>query len=157
MNPDTAQAGETIIPNVLLDRVGFLFAKLHHRWANDSEARLRDAGLGLCGLHFGALSVVASSGPLSQQSLGEQLRKDRTTIVGVVDDLESAGLVERRRNPDDRRAYALQVTDAGHRWLARAEPVLIGAEDELMSDLGAEERRQLVVLLQRMLADRPPG
>jgi DNA-binding MarR family transcriptional regulator len=35
---------------------------------------------------------------------------DRTTVVGVVDDLEDAGFVERRRNPEDRRGYALEAT-----------------------------------------------
>ena len=54
--------------------------------------------------------MIATEGPLSQQRLGERTALDRTTVVAIVDGLEEAGYVERRRDPDDRRAYALEVT-----------------------------------------------
>ena len=41
------------------------------------------------------------------------MRVDRTTMVAIVDELEAAGFVDRQRNPEDRRAYALEATDAG--------------------------------------------
>jgi DNA-binding MarR family transcriptional regulator len=85
------------------------------------------------------------------------VRKDRTTIVALIDDLESAGLVERRRNPSDRRAYALQLTDEGHDWLAAAGPALAGAEDRLLRDLDADERANLVETLQRVLFSAGPS
>ena len=107
---------------MLAERVGYLLAKLHHRFAGESIAALAEAGVGLSGMHFGALSIVDGLGPMSQQALGEYIGKDRTTIVAIVDELEHAGLVERRRNPADRRAYALEVTTKGHDWLARAKP-----------------------------------
>ncbi len=67
---------------------------------------------------------------MSQQTLGELIGKDRTTVVAIVDGFEGEGLVERRRNPADRRAYALEVTRRGTDWLERARPVLYRAEDE---------------------------
>lgn len=73
--------------------------------------------------------MILSEGPLSQQALGQRMGVDRSTIVTLVDDLEAAGLVERRRNPADRRAYALQATAAGRRWQARAEKAIIEIED----------------------------
>jgi DNA-binding MarR family transcriptional regulator len=88
---------------------------------------------------------------MSQQALGEYIGKDRTTIVAIVDELEEEGLVERRRNPDDRRAYALQVTPRGHDWLTRAKPALVAAEDGLLDALDGEERATLMSLLQRVL------
>ena len=106
---------------MLAERIGYLLAKLHQRWAAESVAVLREAGVGLSGMHFGALSIIDSAGPMSQQTLGELIGKDRTSIVAVVDDLEGEGLVERRRNPADRRAYALEVTRRGD-GLARACP-----------------------------------
>ncbi len=141
---------------MLAERVGFLFAKLHQRWAVESIAVLRDAGVGLSGLHFGALSVIDGLGPMSQQALGEYIGKDRTTIVAIVDELEEDGLVERRRNPDDRRAYALQVTPKGHDWLTRAKPALVTAEDDLLEALDPEERATLMSLLQRVLFGPAP-
>jgi DNA-binding MarR family transcriptional regulator len=154
MSPASTSPPETYDPRVrevLCERMGFLFAKLHHRWGNASVTALREAGLGLAGLHMGALAVVESAGPMSQQALGEHLRKDRTSVVAIVDELEGEGLVERRRNPDDRRAYALEITEKGRDWLSRARPVLDESDEELLSDLSPEERQALLELLQRVL------
>ena len=142
--------------SVLSERVGYLLSKLHQRWLKESMAVLRDAGLGLTGLHFGALSVVESAGPMSQQALGEYLMKDRTSMVAIVDELEQNGLVKRGRNPADRRAYALEVTAKGGRWVARARPLLNAAEDRLLCALDPIERAVLVGLLQRVLFSPPP-
>jgi DNA-binding MarR family transcriptional regulator len=159
MSSDPLQAEKATDPTLqpmLAERVGYLLAKLHHRWAGESIAALADAGVGLTGMHFGALSIVDGLGPMSQQELGEYIGKDRTTIVAIVDELEQAGLVERRRNPADRRAYALEVTTRGHDWLARAKPVLLAAEDGLLEPLGDAEREVLMDLMRRVLLSPPP-
>ena len=143
---------------MLAERIGYLLAKLHQRWAAESVDVLRREGVGLSGMHFGALSIVDSAGPMSQQALGELIGKDRTTVVAIVDELEGEGLVERRRNPADRRAYALEVTRRGTDWLERARPALFRAEDELLEGLDPAERDQLIGLLQRvLLGSRVPG
>ncbi len=147
---------EDDVQAMLAERIGYLLAKLHQRWGAESVAVMRDAGIGLGGMHFGALSMIRAAGPMSQQTLGEMIGKDRTSIVAVVDELEGEGLVERRRNPSDRRAYALEVTRRGEDWLERARPVLIGAEDDLLAPLDEDERRTLVGLLQRVLRGDPP-
>ncbi len=144
------------VQTLLAERVGYLFSKLHHRWANESMTVLREAGLGLSGLHLAALTVVDSAAPMSQQALGEYLKKDRTSMVAIVDELEQEGLVERGRNAADRRAYALEVTAKGRRWLARARPLLGAAEERLLSALDPSEREVLVGLLQRVLLSAPP-
>ena len=154
MSSATPSPPETLDPRVrevLCARMGFLFAKLHHRWGNASIEALREGGLGLAGLHMAALATIERVGPMSQQTLGDYLRKDRTSVVAIVDELEGEGLVERRRNPADRRAYALEVTDKGREWLRRAQPILSECDDRLLSDLDPEERRVLGELLQRVL------
>jgi len=141
---------------MLAERIGFLLAKLHQRWGAESVAVLREEGVGLSGMHFGALTLLRAAGPMSQQALGEMIGKDRSSMVAVVDDLEAEGLVERRRNPDDRRAYALEVTRRGDDWLARARPALQHAEDRLLATLDSDERKALTGLLRRVLFDAPP-
>jgi len=156
-DPPTSAPPKTV--DVLTRRIGYLFAQLHLRWGAEATSALSEAGLGLGGMHFGALSVIDAAGPISQQELGEYVKKDRTTIVALVDDLEHEGLVERRRNPADRRAYALELTDEGRDWLAAAGPALTEAEDRLLLDLDDDERAQLVDTLQRVLfsvGDAPP-
>ena len=153
----TASPVAAEVRGLLAERIGYLLAKLHQRWAAESAAALREEGLGLTGIHFGALTIVEAAGPMSQQELGEMIGKDRTSVVAIVDDLEGEGLVERRRNPADRRAYALEATRRGEDWLERARPALAGAEDRLLEALGEEERAMLVDGLRRVLFDRPAG
>jgi DNA-binding MarR family transcriptional regulator len=142
---------------MLAERIGFLLAKLHQRWGAESVAVLREEGVGLTGMHFGALTLLRAAGPMSQQALGEMIGKDRSSRVTVVDDLAAEGLVERRRNPDDRRAYALEVTRRGDDWLARARPALQRAEDRLLAALDADDRKLLTGLLQRVLFESTPS
>ena len=79
------------------------------------------------------------------------MRVDRTTIVAIVDGLERAGYVERQRNPSDRRAYALEATEPGRRWLERTRGDLLATQDRLLSALSPAERDQLLALLRRLL------
>lgn len=153
-DPSAGPGGE-IAAEVVGDRLGFLFAKMHHRCARLSMAVLEEAGLGLTGLHVGALKLIESGGPMSQHAVGSALGKDRTTMVSVVDDLERAGLVERRRNPRDRRAYALEITPEGEEWLERATALIRDAEADLLGDLDAEERERLRELLKRVVFAAP--
>jgi DNA-binding MarR family transcriptional regulator len=81
------------------------------------------------------------------------MRVDRTTMVAIVDELESSGYVVRRRNPADRRAYALEATDGGRAWLADAMRALSGAEHRLLAPLEGDEREQLAGLLRKLLTD----
>ena len=91
-----------------------------------AEPALAPLGLGPKG--FGALAILVREGPLSQQRLGAKQGVDRTTTVAVVDELERAGFVERRRDPSDRRAYSLQPTAKGRRVLERAAAPLSAAD-----------------------------
>jgi DNA-binding MarR family transcriptional regulator len=136
------------LPPAIAERLGFL---LGHTKSIYHEAVDPALPPGLTGKHFGCLAVIASEGPLSQQRLGERTSLDRTTVVAMVDGLEEAGYVERRRDPDDRRAYALEATDAGREWLDETREIIVGAEKELLAPLTAAERRTLVELLQRVL------
>jgi|SRR5450755_2925367 DNA-binding MarR family transcriptional regulator len=127
---------------------GFLLARAHQRAYALFQNAL--APLALTPKSFGALSVIAEHGALSQAALGETLRVDRTTIVAVVDELERAGYVQRGRNSADRRAHSLGVTPAGQRALLEAERVARRTQDELLADLAPHEREELRVLLARV-------
>src|SRR5215207_8993603 len=87
MNSDTPTSSPPKTVDLLGERLGYLFAQLHLRWGAEAHEALSSAGLGLGGMHFGALTVIDSVGPISQQELGEYVKKDRTTIVALIDDL----------------------------------------------------------------------
>ena len=69
--------------------------------------------LGIGRRHFSVLAVLGEGKPLSQVEMGERLGIDRNTMVILLDDLEEKSLVVRRRDPSDRRAYLVSLTEAG--------------------------------------------
>ena len=133
------------LPVSLSDRLGYLLGRAH--LANRLATEKALAPLRLSGKELGALSILVEEGPVSQQRLGERQGVDRTTMVAVVDELESSGFVERRRDPRDRRAYSLQATPNGRRVLQRAAEATEQAEDEFLARLSAADRRRLKELL----------
>jgi DNA-binding MarR family transcriptional regulator len=140
---------EPPLPPALAQYTGFLVGKLRQRSLEIFIGRT--AALGIHPRDFGVLSVLAAAGPRAQQDLADMLLVNRTMMVGLVDELEAAGLVERRRNPTDRRAYALELTDAGREALALAVPEIDAGEDELLAALNARERGRLLALLGKVV------
>jgi DNA-binding MarR family transcriptional regulator len=108
------------------------------------------APLGLEPREFALLRSVAASEGVTQQSIAEQMHVAPSRMVAFVDTLEERGLLERRQNPDDRRARALFLTPAGRELLQRAFAVAIEHETRLTSDLTAQERQELLELLGRV-------
>jgi len=105
------------------------------------------APFGLRPRHLIALTVLRTRGSSTQQSLAQILEMDGTNVVGLLNDLEASGLVERRRSPEDRRRHVVVLTERGTDELARAEAALAGVEDEVFAALDREQREQLYGLL----------
>ena len=110
----------------------------------------RMAEVGLTPREWGAMNVLDREGAITQQSLGKCIGMDPSSMVATLDELERKGLVERRRNPQDRRAHALHLTAKGRRTLARGRQLAARAQDELLAPLSADERSQLHDLLLRL-------
>jgi DNA-binding MarR family transcriptional regulator len=100
-----------------------------------------------------ALSLLQLVGEESQSDLGEALRVDRTNLVGLLNDLETADLIERRPSPQDRRRHTVSLTPAGTRRLAEVQNALAAAEQRVLSALDAEQRATLHALLQQVAAN----
>jgi DNA-binding MarR family transcriptional regulator len=133
----------------ITDQLGYLLGRSHLEHRAIAERAL--ASLGLSGKGFGALILLVQEGPLSQQRLGRRQGVDRTTMVAVVDELESSGYVERRRDPSDRRAYSLHATAKGREVLQRAAEATQRAEHEFLAPLPAADRRRLKQMLRTLL------
>jgi DNA-binding MarR family transcriptional regulator len=101
---------------------------------------------------FSMLVALLATGPISQQQLADKMRVNRTLMVGIVDQLERRGWVERRRVPDDRRSYRLHVTPAGEAAVAEMEPRVREASAAMAARLTAAERRRLNELLRDLIA-----
>lgn len=101
---------------------------------------------------YAVLTAIAAAGPLSQQRLAERLHVNRTLMVAVADALERRGLVERRRDPADRRSYALHVTPAGQEELERLHDEIERADRDMTQRLTDAERARLNELLAALMA-----
>jgi DNA-binding MarR family transcriptional regulator len=136
-------------PAPLADRTGYLLAAAHRRARERFDAALDP--LGIQARHFGALATIAASAPCTQQRVAEQLGVSGPVVVQIVDELERQGLVERRRNPDDRRSYALEPTAQGRAALRSSMAALDEVSAGLAEPLGAEGDEELRTLLRRLL------
>jgi DNA-binding MarR family transcriptional regulator len=101
---------------------------------------------------YAALTYLRDQGAIPQQQLGELCHLDPNNLVLVLNDLESAGDVERRRDPADRRRHIVELTPAGHEALERAEHGMASVEDDVLGALSPDERSTLRELLARALA-----
>lgn len=110
-----------------------------------SESAL--APLGLRPRHLVALTVLRDHGSPTQQALAVTLRTDRTNLVGLLNELETDGLILRRRSAEDRRRHIVELTNEGAQRLANAESALAAAEDEVLGALDAGQRETLYDLL----------
>jgi len=123
--------------------------------AGDKARDLFDYSLTSLGLgtkHFAILLRLANQGLLSQVELGQQMGIDRAPMVKYIDHLEQRGLVKRTPNLQDRRAYALVLTDQGREVLSKALTLAHQVEAEVLAPLSAEELEQLNYLMNRLLA-----
>ncbi|MBB4660778.1 MarR family winged helix-turn-helix transcriptional regulator [Conexibacter arvalis] len=107
---------------------------------------------GLRQRHLVALTVLREHAPATQQALASALAIDRTNLVGLLNELEGDGYVERRRSAEDRRRHIVELTPAGERALTGAEQAIEQAEAEIFHGLSEQERATLRALLQRATA-----
>ena len=110
------------------------------------------AKVGLRTRHIIALTLLRDFGEQGQAGLAESLGIDPTNVVALLNELESAGLVERRRSPQDRRRHTVVLTDAGTGRLAEAEDALAALERHMFGGLDDDELAALHDLLQRAAA-----
>jgi DNA-binding MarR family transcriptional regulator len=128
--------------------VAFLLAQLGAHAAGLFAERI--AGLDLTPAQAGLLRMLATAPGRSQRELAGDLGMPPSRFVPFADELEERGLIERRRNPDDRRVYALHLTAKGEALLAELAQAGLAHERLLCEALTDEEHDQLLVLLRRM-------
>jgi DNA-binding MarR family transcriptional regulator len=132
--------------------------QLFFRLWRASHTRTSEA-LGTVGLTpalFALLNVLGAREGAIQSQLSSDMGIDPSAMVKMIDELETAGLAERRRRPGDRRAWEIAITTKGRRTLERARALAMLVEDEVLGGLSAADRRRLLTLLRKALASAPP-
>jgi DNA-binding MarR family transcriptional regulator len=106
--------------------------------------------------HLVALAILAESGATTQQDLGAALRLDPSNLVGLLNELDTRGLVSRRRSPTDRRRHIVELTEHGHVILDEVRTAVDALEAELLGGLDRDQRATLAELLRQAVGDAIP-
>ena len=132
--------------------------QLFFRLWRASHTRITEGleSIGLTPASFGLLNLLGARSGATQRELGSEMGIDPSTMVSLIDELETAGLAKRRPHPTDRRAREVVITPKGRRLLERGRQMALQVEDEVLGGLSAGERRELLKLLRRALDAAPP-
>ena len=106
--------------------------------------------MGVAPRYLGLLMLIEANPGAPQSRLAEVIHLDRSSLVPILDKLESEGLVERRAGGSDRRLKSVWLTRAGEKLLARLKPMATEHEARLVAGFTAREKKQLVDLLARV-------
>jgi DNA-binding MarR family transcriptional regulator len=129
---------------------GYLITQVFYLLRNRGDAMVSHLGLRI--RNFAALSAIDTLGPGPQQQLARYLAVTEPAAAQIMEELVQGGLVARGQDPQDRRRYALKLTDLGYERLA----TLRGAMDHLQADVvkalgGTENETQIHTLLLKLL------
>ncbi|WP_439573245.1 MarR family winged helix-turn-helix transcriptional regulator [Phreatobacter sp.] len=146
-----ARADDLIRLGPLADFIGF-----HLRLAQEASFRAFAQRSGCPGIkpsRFAIMTLIAENPGLSQTTLGRAAGRDKSTLTTALDDLTRRGLVQRDREPTDRRSYRLHLTAKGEEVLAELMERAREHDRLLDSIVGPHKKPELIRLLARIAAD----
>ena len=146
MATDIAQA-----PAPLASDLCWLLSRASHGLTTEFTAALEDLGISP---RAHAVLTTAMCGEHTQSDIARLVGLDKTTMVVTMDELEAAGLAERRPSSVDRRARVIAVTDAGKRKVKQADKVLARVRADVLSVLEPGEREVFLAALGRLACER---
>ena len=141
-------------PQELVSSTAFLLKRLG--WAVKDRSMEAFEAAGASPYQYAVLAVLEEGARETQATVADALGYDRSYLVGLLDELEKGGLIERKRDPADRRRHLVNLTPAGSKTLKQLREISRGVEDEFLEPLKAEERKTLHRLLLKLAAHHDP-
>jgi DNA-binding MarR family transcriptional regulator len=141
-------------PRELVASTAFLLKRLG--WAIKDRTFEAFEEAGESPYHYSILAVLEESARETQATIADALGYDRSWLVGLLDELEADGSIERRRDPADRRRHLVSLKPAGKKKLARLRAISQHVEDEFFAGLEPAKRDSLHALLRELAAHHDP-
>ena len=135
----------------LTDNLCWLLARASHSLTTQLTDALVEVGLSP---RAHCVLSTAIAGEYTQTALAQAVGLDKTTMVVTLDELEAAGLAERRPAEGDRRARIVAVTKAGERRVAKGREIVARTQADVLASLPAREREQFVGALAHLVGER---
>ena len=106
---------------------------------------------GITPVQYAALQAARNQPGMDQRTLARNIGLDSSTVAGVIDRLESRGLLQRNSSPDDRRVRLLTITGEGEALLARIVPAMRRAQERILAPLPAGQRAEFMRMLRLLV------
>jgi DNA-binding MarR family transcriptional regulator len=153
-SPKRAPLAVARLPRQLVESTTFLLKRLGYTAKEQSMTAYEQVGLHP--YHHAVLIALGESSHETQGSIADALGYDRGQLVGLLDELEKRGLIERRRDPQDRRRHLVSLTGDGKRMLTGLNTVARENENTFLDPLTAGERETLHALLLKLAEKHEP-
>jgi DNA-binding MarR family transcriptional regulator len=153
-SPAPGLSADQRLPAELVGSTSFLLKRLGFAAKERAMAAYEETGLHP--YHHAVMLVLDEGTRDTQGSIADALGYDRGQLVGLLDELEEQGFVERKRDPNDRRRHLVRLTAEGKKTLRRLRALAGRLDDEFLASLSSQERDTLHALLLRLAEVHEP-
>ncbi|WP_188055493.1 MULTISPECIES: MarR family winged helix-turn-helix transcriptional regulator [unclassified Sphingosinithalassobacter] len=129
----------------MTEALGFSLSEISRLMRRRFDARAR--AIGVTRPQWHTLAMLSRHEGVNQGGLAELMEVEPITACRMIDRLEEAGLVERRRDPNDRRAWRIYLTDAAKPLIERLRAIGNEVTEQALAGIGEDDRERLTALL----------
>src|SRR5262245_23943868 len=148
MTGDISSGSNPRLPVELASSTTFLLKRLG--FAAKEQAMEAYEKTGLHPYHYAVLAVLDEGSRETQGAIADALNYDRGQRVGLLDELEERGLIERKRDPADRRRQSVRMTPEGKSALTKLRALALKLDNDFLANLDDDQRAALHALLREL-------